>query len=340
MNSPLPDGFSVRPAALTDLEILVDILNRYWEPILGIRKFGLESAQLILTAPGFELASSTCVVLAPHGNLAGCMMIMDLISPPVYPEAIGCVNPDFAGQGVGGYLLQWAEERAKMAIARVPDDFRVALRLKASQSHEPTHQLLNKQGFIPIRHSLFMVIDLDQSLQTPVWPKGFIMKNYHDLPEVKTIYHATHEIFMDHWDYLEMNEDDVISQWQHQVTNDKDFDPGLWFLLMDGNEIAALALCDPNMGEDREMGYISTFGVRRHWRRQGLAQQLLYHIFQEFKQRGFKQVGLGVDAQSLTGAVRLYEKAGMRVIRNVSTYEKELRSGKEYTSPPIEDGQE
>jgi hypothetical protein len=34
---------------------------------------------------------------------------------------------------------------------------------------------------------------------------------------------------------------------------------------------------------------------------------------------------LGVDAQSVTGATRLYEKAGMRVTRRYDTYEKILR---------------
>jgi hypothetical protein len=35
-------------------------------------------------------------------------------------------------------------------------------------------------------------------------------------------------------------------------------------------------------------------------------------------------VGLGVDAASLTGATRLYEKAGMHVTRRYDTYEKVL----------------
>ena len=40
-------------------------------------------------------------------------------------------------------------------------------------------------------------------------------------------------------------------------------------------------------------------------------------------------MGLGVDAQSLTGATRLYEKAGMHVDRQYANYEKELRPGED-----------
>jgi ribosomal protein S18 acetylase RimI-like enzyme len=37
-----------------------------------------------------------------------------------------------------------------------------------------------------------------------------------------------------------------------------------------------------------------------------------------------RRVGLGVDGQNTTGAVRLYERAGMRPSRRIDTYEKSL----------------
>jgi hypothetical protein len=48
-------------------------------------------------------------------------------------------------------------------------------------------------------------------------------------------------------------------------------------------------------------------------------------------------VGLGVDATSLTGATRLYEKAGMHVQRKSVTYEKMLRAGRDLTTQTLED---
>ena len=39
--------------------------------------------------------------------------------------------------------------------------------------------------------------------------------------------------------------------------------------------------------------------------------------------------GLGVDAQNLTGALRLYESAGMHIDQAYDYYEKELRPGTE-----------
>jgi ribosomal protein S18 acetylase RimI-like enzyme len=71
--------------------------------------------------------------------------------------------------------------------------------------------------------------------------------------------------------------------------------------------------------------------VRRTWRKQGLGLALLLHTFGEFYRREKPRVGLGVDAQSLTGALRLYERAGMHSDpeRQYVSYEKELRSGVE-----------
>ena len=40
-------------------------------------------------------------------------------------------------------------------------------------------------------------------------------------------------------------------------------------------------------------------------------------------------MGLGVDAQSLTGATRPYESVGMSTYRIMDDYEKELRPGRE-----------
>jgi ribosomal protein S18 acetylase RimI-like enzyme len=49
---------------------------------------------------------------------------------------------------------------------------------------------------------------------------------------------------------------------------------------------------------------------------------LLLHSFAEFRRRGLRRAGLGVDAESLTGANRLYEEAGMHVSARFDIYEK------------------
>ena len=44
-----------------------------------------------------------------------------------------------------------------------------------------------------------------------------------------------------------------------------------------------------------------------------------------------------IDAENLTGALRLYEKAGMHVHQQFDIYEKEIRSGKEISVQSLGD---
>jgi len=85
------------------------------------------------------------------------------------------------------------------------------------------------------------------------------------------------------------------------------------------------------------MGWVSTLGVRRPWRKKGLALALLHHSFGEFYRCGKTKVGLGVDSGSLTGALDLYKKAGMSVYSQFDKYEKEIRAGEEISLQSIKE---
>ena len=96
----------------------------------------------------------------------------------------------------------------------------------------------------------------------------------------------------------------------------------MWFVVRDGDEIAATVRNDP----DREGGgYVGALGVRRAWRGRGLGRALLLQTFAEFHRRGVHRVTLGVDAESPTGATRLYESVGMTVESETLVFEKSLR---------------
>jgi ribosomal protein S18 acetylase RimI-like enzyme len=116
------------------------------------------------------------------------------------------------------------------------------------------------------------------------------------------------------------------------VDDEEGFDPELWFLAMDGDEIAGISLCRKQSWEDDNLGWVSSLAVRRPWRKRGLGLALLQESFNAFWQRGKKGVGLGVDAENLTGALRLYKKAGMKVHRQHNQYEKLLRPGKDLST--------
>ena len=98
---------------------------------------------------------------------------------------------------------------------------------------------------------------------------------------------------------------------------------------MDGDEIAGISLCRPSSYDDPDLGWVNILGVRREWRKRGIGLALLQHSFGEFYRRGKRKVGLGVDAENLTGALKLYEQAGMHIHLAFDLFEKTIRSGRE-----------
>jgi ribosomal protein S18 acetylase RimI-like enzyme len=174
-----------------------------------------------------------------------------------------------------------------------------------------------------------MMIDLLEQPAAPQLPENITIRPMHDLDELPAIVNANQDAFRDHWGFIEQSQEFLLAEWKHRVETTPYFDPDLWFLAVDGGQIAGFCLCWPKRGDNEQLGWVSTIGVRRPWRRRGFGLALLQHSFVELYRRGKNKVGLGVDAESLTGATRLYEKAGMRVVRRVDKYEKELRPGAE-----------
>jgi ribosomal protein S18 acetylase RimI-like enzyme len=92
---------------------------------------------------------------------------------------------------------------------------------------------------------------------------------------------------------------------------------------VEGDEPAGVAICHPHTALS-ELGWVGELGVLRPWRRRGIGRALLLHAFAAFRERGFVRAGLGVDAESLTGANRLYEQVGMRVSASFDIREKSV----------------
>ena len=179
--------------------------------------------------------------------------------------------------------------------------------------------VLDDAGWHPIRYSFQMRIELDDDLPEPVWPEGLSPRNVRS-GEEERVYEASMDAFADHWDFHRIPFDEWSS-----YNLDHGFEPSLWWLVDDGEELAALSLNSWHFSGDPHFGWVGILGVRPHWRRRGLATALLRHSFRDFRARGATRVGLGVDGENTTGAVRLYESVGMQVARRTDAYEKVLR---------------
>ncbi len=325
----LPAGFTSRPATMDDVADAVTLFNDCAVHSTGAPETSVANLEGEWKDPDFDLNRSTRLVFSPEGRLIGYIEVWDANPVPVTPWAWGRVHPDYEGQGIGTALMTWAEARAHEAFTRVPADAQVALRSSTLSTVKPGHRLFQKLGMQVVRHFWRMVIDLDEPPAPADWPAGLRMVTQAELGDLTAVYRATNDAFRDHWGHVEQPEEAGLRRWRNWTENDPAFDPAFWFLAMDGAEIAGVSLCRQQSYDDPDMGWVNTLGVRREWRRQGLGQALLQHSFAELYKLGRRRVGLGVDAASLTGATRLYEKAGMYVARQYDTYEKVLRPGRD-----------
>lgn len=226
--------------------------------------------------------------------------------------ADGYVHPELRGRDVGSALVEAAERRALEEPGRVYVHY--------ATLGEDSAPFFERQGYRPVRHQWRMVIDLDEEPEVVV-PAGIEIRTYRPGEERK-IHAALEEAWSaGGWEPHPRTYEEYAKETFHRAGHD----PSLYFVALADGEIAGASLNDWKRHGD--WGSIGTLGVRPAWRRRGIADALLKRSFAEFFRRGETRVALGVDAQSPTGATRLYERAGMRVLYEIIVYEKELRAG-------------
>ncbi|MBN1283892.1 MAG: GNAT family N-acetyltransferase [Anaerolineae bacterium] len=335
----LPAGYTARMARMDDIDIVVEMLNETEMAEIGEEMLSKEALLAEWESPDYGPETNIYLVFAPAGDLAGYAEIW-CSTPYVRAFVFARTHPNYRGLGIGGYLLGWGEQCAvEEHMDKAPADALFTMRVMTASTNEFARKLFLEHGFDLVRSFYRMEIEMasDAPPQAAAWPDGIRVRTMVCGRDERPIYDAMQDAFRDHWGFIAS---DNFEQWVHWFTNDPSFDPSLNFLAVtdgpDGEEIAGMSLCrlfdtDPNKG------WVNTLGVRRPWRRQGVATALLLHSFGEFYRRGKYMVGLGVDAGSLTGATRLYEKAGMHVARRQDAYEKTLRSGRNISTQALGD---
>jgi len=325
MQYTLPPGFSLRRPTIEDLKQTVEMIRASEKAENGrVRTTENDLRVRWSEDPNYDISVDGWLLIAPDGCIAGTIGVghREVTRMHCGPK----VHPDYAGLGLYAYLLELGLERACECVPHAPPDTRVTLNVYTSDKAVEAYQALKSAGFTHVRSDWLMQIDMDQPPPEPVWGQGLELRPY--APEMLySVYLADDEAFQDHWGYMPH----VFEQWQKWNNQREGFDPSLWFVAFDGEEIAGIALCGYEDGE----AWIGELGVRRPWRKRGLGLALLHHAFGKFYRRGTHRVILNADSQNLTGAIRLYTHAGMRQVEQYDIYQLELRAGKELSTETL-----
>lgn len=301
----------LRAPTLDDVDSLTDLVNRHADELYGEREETPESMALWLTGPGLDPVTDVRIAIV-GGEVRG---YVDIDADPDPRYWVDLRVPPSEAANIRETLMDWAETQAAERGAGKAD---ALIRFYTSSIDVPTNEELEARSYQLIRHSYRMRIDFDDDPPQPEWPEGISVRTGTG-DDAATAYETQHETFEDSWEFNPHPYD----EWAHWMTSYEGFDPSLWFIAEADGEVAGVSLCRVHEA-DENVGWVRVLGVRRPWRRRGLGRALLLHSFHEFRSRGVSAVGLGVDAESLTGANLLYESVGMRVVRHSNIYEKSL----------------
>lgn len=325
ISARLPNGYHMRCPTFADLPSVFALVDAAAIAEHGTSDFSLEEFRSGWQRGGFDLATDAWLVIAPDGAVAGYADVTHRLHALI--DVWETIHPGHLERGLGTYLMRQTEARAREHIPLAPAQARVVIQRWISTVNPPASRLAGSEGYVPVRRFWRMLAELDGSTPAPEWPDGITVRTFTPANDEHTVYDAFEAAFQDHWGHIAM----PFALWEECMLKREDIDPSLWFLAMDGTELAGFALCRPYL----DMGWVDDLGVLRRWRRHGLGLALLRHAFRVFHARGLLKAGLGVDAQSLTGATRLYERAGMHATLHAAVYQKELRPGADLSTQSL-----
>jgi mycothiol synthase len=259
-----------------------------------------------------NLETGAWVVRNAEGRTTAYAHIAEEIPGSVW-EASGWVHPHERGRGLGTFLVKATEQDIAAKLSKAGT---LSLHHIASGADPAGRELLLNAGFEPTRHFWHMEMVLGPHRPRPTRPPDLAiapLRLKHDEPEVHGVLEAA---FALHWGFAET----PLEKWIEESVNKPWFDPSLSFVARFKEEIAGVLIGRIDHGR----GFIDDLGVIEAQRGRGIGAALLDRSFTAFEERGLSLARLNVDSANETGAVRLYERAGMKTVRTWVVFAKQI----------------
>ena len=295
--------YSVRPARPSDVETVHEIIAKQNTTDFGSALRTLADLQKLWER--IDLDNDTCAAFE-DGKLAGYAELRDNDSPFIYLAERN--NVDLAFQ-----FLTILEEKA----ATRKKEETVNLFTQISEKNNTLLQLFAANGYKSNLSFLVMELELSEPPASPQWTDGITVRPFVKNQDEQVTYQTDEEASKDKGYHDPLSYEGWVKR---MGMGTESFDPGLWFLACEGNEVAGVAL--NVFKKDSNTGWVDHLSVRQAWRKRGIGKALLLHSFAEFYRRGIHHIKLSVDSKSLTNAPRLYESVGMKTVQQYHIYRK------------------
>ena len=311
---PIPPGYILRHPDAADLPAAQSVLDAAESHDAGEPRSAEQELATEWKDPGRHPETDWWVAVSPCGSIAGVVLLWPETASEV--SADHYVHPAHRGLGLGDALLDIIEARAAELPSRRQDGAARRLIVWCEDTDSVRRTSLDARGFAPVRQFYEMAMDLRDEPPHASWPAGVEPVPFRPCVDEKNVWAADGEAFSEHFLYQARGYD----AWRLHHLEAGDADPTLWWLAWDGAELAGYVI--PVRGEHG--AEIGDLAVRKPWRGRGVGRALLLAAFATLRDRGSTVVRLYVDAQNVTGAVRVYEAAGMHVARSFDVMEKPL----------------
>jgi mycothiol synthase len=273
-------------------------------------------------APGLDVALDMVVAEVDGRLVADAEVDRVVRAGVVVYQVSGQILPDFRRRGLGRALLRHNIRRAGERAASEPPDQETALASFVHETELGHHAILAAEGFEAVRWFFLMRRDLTQPIPDAELPDGIELRPLRP-EDHRRVFDAEVEAFLDHWGAREKTDQDFALTYGRE-----EFDPALWVVAWDGEQVAGVVQNFIWAAENAEMGvrrgWLEHISVRAPWRRRGLARAMTAESLRRLRDAGMTQAMLGVDADNPTGALGLYQRLGFEVDARSTAYRRTL----------------
>lgn len=278
--------------------------------------------------PDVDLTQDSAIAFDPQGRAIayGLVVMSREHETLVWVSLDGVVHPERRGRGIGSALLLWQEQRGLQMLSALDTCLPALLAADFWEGSDPGAHFLKAHGYASKRWWL----ELERQLHTPLpiltLPRKYRIEGYQGTEEASRLVHNL--AFRDHWGSQPVNEQEwTRNDVQSSTRTDLSFvvkGPGS----NDTDEVLAYVICAVSQAEwkarGRSFGYIEVIGVHPRVRGLGIASSLLVHAMKALRSEGLDSVVLHADAESYTGAVKIYERLGFKTVRRSVTLAKDF----------------